>query len=119
VRRVTFQLLVISASVLFIAHSGIAKADDAHGQSANGSSVFQANCLVCHGEDGSGSAVGKSLHTPDLRSRKVQMQSNAALMRFITQGNGAMPSFKDRLDHQQMLDVVRYLRSLSKHHEAH
>ena len=59
--------------------------------------VFEANCSVCHGDDGAGSAVGKSMHAPDLRSRKVRMQPNAALVRFISEGKGGMPGFGGRL----------------------
>jgi mono/diheme cytochrome c family protein len=118
VRRVAFPLAVISAVVLFCAQSGAARADETQGKTATGSTIFQANCLVCHGEDGSGSDVGKSLHAADLRSSTVQTKSNAALAHFIDEGKGAMPAFKDRLDDQQVLDVVRYLRTLRKHHAA-
>ena len=75
----------------------------------------QFNCVGCHGADGSGSDVGKSLHAPDLRSHKVQMRSNADLARFISDGSGAMPPFKDSLDRQQILDVVHYVRHLGSH----
>jgi cytochrome c553 len=40
------------------------------------SSTFHTNCAVCHGEDGGGSAVGKTLNVPDLRSSAVQKQTD-------------------------------------------
>ncbi len=117
-RRMIFQFVMAGAVIVFLIQPGMANGSDVASVKANGSSVFQSNCAVCHGEDGSGSAVGKSLHAPDLRSTKVQMQSNAALARFISEGKGAMPAFKDRLDHQQILDEVHYLRSLAKSRKA-
>jgi cytochrome c6 len=115
-KRIIFQLAIVSAVILFLAQTRPAIGLD---RQANESDTFQANCAVCHGADGGGSDVGKSLHAPDLRSDKVQMKSNAALARFISEGSGAMPAFKDRLDHQQILDEVRYLRVLGKHSEGH
>ncbi len=117
-RRVDFQIPVLCAVVLLCALPRAVKADNTHAGAASGESVFQANCSMCHGGDGSGSAVGKSLHAPDLRSARVQTQSTATLAHFISEGNGAMPAFKNTLDHQQILDEVRYIRSLGKHHAA-
>jgi len=103
-----FQLVLIAAAVLVLIQPRAARA------ATTGSSLYQANCATCHGPDGSGSVVGKSLHVLDLRSAKVQSKSNAALARFIGQGSGAMPPFQYRFDHQQILDVVRYVRSFAK-----
>lgn len=116
-RRVIFHLAIASAAMLLFTLAATAQQSGATTQSA--SSVFKSNCAVCHGDDGSGSAVGKSLHAPDLRSAKVQSQSNAELARFISDGKGAMPAFKDRFDHQQILNEIHYVRTLAKHHPAH
>ena len=118
-KRVFFQCAIISTAILFLAQPCMARAADTASQNANGASVFRANCVVCHGEDGGGNEVGKSLHAPDLRSNKVQQQSDAELTHFIGEGSGAMPAFKDSLDRQQILDEVHYIRSLGKHSEAH
>ncbi len=118
-RRAAFQSAIAVAAIIVFAQPVLARGADTLGSTGSGTSVFQANCAVCHGDDGGGSAVGKSLHTPDLRSAKVQQQSNAELARFIGEGKGAMPAFKDRLDHPQILNVVRHIRHLEKHSEAH
>lgn len=110
-RKIVFQAVMAAAVGIFLNQSH-AQAQSAHSSAAE---VFQANCQMCHGADGAGSDVGKSLHAPDLRSAKVQSQSNATLQHFISEGNGAMPSFKDRLDQKQIAAEVEYIRHLAKH----
>jgi cytochrome c6 len=112
VRLMIFQLAVAGAAILSFTLAAAAQ----HTQS--GSNTFQSTCAMCHGNDGGGSDVGKSLHVPDLRSATVQSHSNAELAHFISEGNGAMPAFKDRLSNQQILDEVHYIRSLAKHSQA-
>ncbi len=48
------------------------------GQPANNSaaSTYKTNCVSCHGRDGRGSAVGRSLHAADFHSAQVQQQSD-------------------------------------------
>ncbi len=118
-RRTLFPLAFASTVIFVFAPSCLAKDSGSGGSNANRAKIFQGNCSMCHGEDGSGTAVGKSLHIPDLRSGQVQAKSNAALANFISEGSGPMPPFKETLDHQQILDLVRYIRTLGKHNEAH
>jgi mono/diheme cytochrome c family protein len=67
---------------------------------------------MCHGPDGSGSAVGKSLNVPDLRSPVVQKLPDAQLAQIISDGKGGMPSFKSSLSEDQVHSLVAYVRSL-------
>src|SRR5207244_9189617 len=39
--------------------------------SAASNATFRAKCAMCHGQDGGGSEVGKSMNVPDLRSPAV------------------------------------------------
>ena len=118
-KLVIFQFTSVMAAVLFLAQPSLAAAANASRPTALGKNLFQANCLVCHGEDGTGSVVGKSMNTPNLQSKKVQKQSDPMLAHFISAGNGRMPAFKDRLDHKQIVDVVRFIRSLPANKSAH
>jgi len=86
----------------------------AFGQSAGAASVFKINCISCHGADGRGSAVGKSLHAADFHSSQVQQQSDAQLADVIEKGRGNMPAFGSRLDKDQVAELVKYVRSLGK-----
>jgi cytochrome c6 len=76
------------------------------------SSTFRTKCAMCHGPDGSGSAVGKSMNVPDLRSPVVQKLPDAQLALIISDGKGGMPSFKSSLSEDQVHSLVAYIRSL-------
>jgi mono/diheme cytochrome c family protein len=80
--------------------------------SAASSATFRTKCAMCHGPDGSGSAVGKSMNVPDLRSPEVQKVSDAQLAQIISDGKGGMPSFKGSLSEDQVHSLVAYVRSL-------
>ena len=67
---------------------------------------------MCHGQDGSGSEVGKSLNVPDLRSPVVQKQPDAQLAQIISDGKGGMPPFKASLSEEQIQGLVGHIRSL-------
>lgn len=75
--------------------------------------TFQAKCAMCHGVDGAGSEVGKSMNVPDLRSAAVQKLPDAELAEVIANGKNGMPSFKGSLDAGQIHDIVAYLHTLA------
>ena len=79
---------------------------------AAGSATFRTKCAMCHGQDGSGSEVGKSMHVPDLRSPAVQKLPDAQLAQIISDGKGGMPSFKNLLSGDQVHSLVAHIRSL-------
>ena len=86
-----------------------AAADDA------GKMTFEANCSICHGEDGSGDTpIGMSLMIPDLRSDEVQKLSDAELIAIVTNGKDPMPSFKDKLSADEIKGVIAYVRTFAK-----
>jgi cytochrome c6 len=80
--------------------------------SAASSATFRAKCAMCHGPDGSGSEVGKSMNVPDLRSPAVQKLPDAQLAQIISDGKGGMPSFKSSLSEEQIHALVAHIRSL-------
>ena len=86
------------------------------GQPANnsGASTYKTNCVSCHGQDGRGSAVGKSLHAADFHAAQVQQQSDAQLAGVIAEGRGNMPAFGTRLSKDQIDALVKYIRTLAK-----
>ena len=65
---------------------------------ADAAGIFKDRCEMCHGADGSGTAVGKSLQITDLRSDKVQQQPDSALSQAILEGKNNMPAFGSSLD---------------------
>jgi cytochrome c6 len=86
------------------------------GQSANNSAAttYKTNCVSCHGSDGRGSVVGKSLHAADFHSPQVQQQSDTQLADVVAQGRGNMPAFGTRLTKDQIDALVKYIRTLAK-----
>jgi mono/diheme cytochrome c family protein len=80
---------------------------------ASSASTFRAKCVVCHGQDGGGSQVGKTMNVPDLRSPTVQKQTDAELAQIISDGRGGMPSFKGSLSDDQIHGLVTHIRSLA------
>jgi len=80
--------------------------------SAASSAMFRTKCAICHGQDGAGSAVGKSMNVPDLRSPVVQKLPDAELAQIISNGKGGMPSFKSSLSDDQISALVTHIRSL-------
>ncbi len=67
---------------------------------------------MCHGQDGGGSEVGKSMNVPDLRAPVVQTLPDAELAKVISNGKGGMPSFKNSLSEEQIHALVAHIRSL-------
>ena len=76
--------------------------------------LFGANCKSCHGVDGSGTPIGKSVNAPDLRSEEVQKQTDAQLAEVISGGKGNMPNFKNILTPDEIHSLVRYVRQLGR-----
>lgn len=74
---------------------------------------YRTKCAICHGPDGSGSTVGKSMKVPDLRSQTVQKKPDSELSGIISNGKGAMPSFKSSLSDAQIQALVAHVRAMS------
>ncbi len=81
--------------------------------SAASKATFRTKCAMCHGQDGGGSEVGKSMNVPDLRSQAVQKLPDAELAQIISNGKAGMPSFKNSLSEDQIHGLVTHIRSLA------
>jgi len=101
--------------IVFIAEIGLFSVSSAQARSAQAvprQATFQSKCAMCHGPDGAGSEVGKSMKVPDLRSPEVQKLPDAQLAQVISDGKGGMPPFKSSLSEDQIHALVTYIRSL-------
>src|ERR1700688_3371240 len=118
VRRLKIMTERLLAATLAIATVLGSTAGLGFGQSPDNSaaSLYKTNCASCHGPDGRGSAVGKSLHAADFHSPQVQQQSDEQLATVIAQGRGNMPPFGTRLTKDQIDGLVKYIRTLGKAH---
>jgi mono/diheme cytochrome c family protein len=80
---------------------------------AASTATFRTKCALCHGQDGSGSEVGKSMNVPDFRSQAVQKLPDPELAEVISNGKGGMPSFKNSLTADQIHALVTHIRTLA------
>jgi mono/diheme cytochrome c family protein len=82
-------------------------------QAKDAAPTFAAKCAMCHGKNGSGDTpMGKNMKVPDLRSKAVQSQSDAALHNLIAKGKGIMPAYGSQLSKEEINDLVAYIRHL-------
>ena len=106
--------LVWSAIILFIFGFSVAVFSQTEASSAqsSGKEIFAHKCVTCHGNDGAGSPVGKSLKVSDLRSPLVQKKSDADLSHVISEGKNSMPPFGNDLSADDIKAVLSYIRTL-------
>jgi cytochrome c6 len=105
------SILILSVGILFtISIAANSTAED----SAAGADIFKTKCVTCHGQDGSGTAVGKSLKVADLRSAEVQSKSDAELTQVISDGKNNMPGFKGNITDEEIQAVLAHVRTLGK-----
>jgi cytochrome c6 len=105
----TILMLLFVGLMFFVA--SIARANPGPDAAAS-SATFRTKCAMCHGQDGSGSEVGKSMNVPDLRAQVVQKLTDAQLAQTISDGKGGMPPFKSSLSEDQIHSLVAHIRSL-------
>ncbi len=106
-----FAAIILSTSVMV---SQPAAASSSAAANSAGTNTYKTACVSCHGVDGRGTPLGRSLHAPDLRSEQVQRQSVADLTRVIAVGKNNMPPFGNRLTKDQIAAVTNYVRTLGQ-----
>jgi mono/diheme cytochrome c family protein len=82
-----------------------------------GQVLFNINCVMCHGQEGTGNGTLGGYFTPkpaDLTNDPVQNLSDANIYMVLTNGWGIMPPMAENLSVSQRWDVVNYVRSLKK-----
>jgi cytochrome c6 len=102
-------VVLVAEALLFLGSAGWAKGAQ---DRVAAKSTFQTKCAMCHGPDGAGSQVGKSLNVPDLRSPAVQKLPDAQLAQIISDGKGGMPPFKSSLSEEQIHGLASYIHTL-------
>ena len=107
----TSTILPVAVSVLLLLTVSTLRANPGPDKAAT-AGTYRTKCAMCHGPDGAGSAVGKSMNIPDLRSSVVQNTADGELAQIISNGKGGMPAFKSSLSDDQMHALETYVRSL-------
>ena len=81
----------------------------------SGETIFKQRCGGCHGLDGkANTTIGKNLKMRDLTSPDVQKQTDAEMIRVVSNGQGRMPAYELILGDERIKAVVGYVRELGK-----
>ena len=83
---------------------------------SQGKSVFDRNCVICHGATGQGDGAGATYMTPKpakLVDAKIQAQSDGSLFWKISKGRNLMIGWAPTISEQDRWAVVDYIRSLA------
>lgn len=108
VRALVHSAILISLVALC---SGISSAQSA------GETLFKTKCAACHGPDGKGeTGMAKKMGIRNLGSADVQGQSDIQITDIVTKGKNKMPAFDGKLTHEQIGQLVAYIRELGKKH---
>jgi mono/diheme cytochrome c family protein len=78
--------------------------------------TFKTVCAKCHKETGEGGETtidGKKRKVPNFKSERMKKDEDEDFIDAITNGipEDGMPAFKDRLNEQQVKDLVKYIRT--------
>lgn len=109
--RAFVTIAVFLAVVSLAAVRGQLNADTSARSAAK--ATFDAKCAMCHGADGAGSQVGKTMNVPDLRSPAIQRTADTQLADVIANGKNGMPSFKGSLSADEIHGLVSYIHTLA------
>lgn len=75
--------------------------------------IYAAECARCHGINGDGGTptiLGKKLKVPSLKKGHALSHSDAEMVKIVTDGEEAMPSFKEKLKPDEITALVRMIR---------
>jgi mono/diheme cytochrome c family protein len=83
-----------------------------------GQVVYEANCTLCHGEEGRGDGPAGLALRPrpaDFRVHMAAGHTDAELFNWVANGvdGTQMPGFKDELSEQERWDVINYIRAFA------
>jgi len=91
-------------------------ATGAAAQAPDGAALFRRHCRACHGAEGV-PAAGMAAAFPGLKSLAqpaVTERPEDSLVQVLRDGRGAMKSFSEKLNDEEMLAVVRFVKTLGQ-----
>jgi mono/diheme cytochrome c family protein len=75
---------------------------------------YEKNCQVCHGPTGEGGLVkvkDKQIKVPSLKADHALKHTDDQLIGIVTNGEEAMPAFKEKLSAAEITELVRFVRT--------
>jgi len=111
-RNRRFRLTIIS---LIMAAGGVLACTTRAQSTGTGEKNYKKNCTPCHGVNGDANTpAGKVLKARDFHSPEIQKASDEELAAVIAKGKNNMPSFEKQLKPNEIMDLVKYIRTFSK-----
>lgn len=112
--KITLVLgFAVLAAVFFIeapkASGNPENAPDASATNLSGEELFKANCARCHGNNGEG---GKGPNLTTEKKKAKWKDSDQKLVDKITKGGFIMPSFRKKLNADEIKTIAGYVRTL-------
>ena len=74
---------------------------------------YAKNCESCHGESGTGGLVkvdNKQIKVASLKADHAIKHTDDQIAKMITNGEEAMPAFKDKMSQAEIADMVKFVR---------
>lgn len=75
--------------------------------------IYAAECARCHGINGEGgtpTVLGKKIKVPSLKKGHALSHTDEQLVKVVSEGEEAMPGFKDKLKPEEITTLVRMIR---------
>jgi mono/diheme cytochrome c family protein len=75
--------------------------------------LYTKNCVLCHQANGEGGTVkleDEKLKVPSLKSDRARKHSDENMIDQILKGGDGMPAFKEKLNRDDINDLVRFIR---------
>ena len=77
---------------------------------ADGTAVYKAKCLACHGADGA--KVMPAMGVKPLNTPAVKAMGAAGVTNLVTKGQGKMPAFAGKLSDEEISAAVAFVLTL-------
>jgi len=106
-KRICVPVLTVAAALAVVLTLTLS----AHAQ--GGADLFKTKCAMCHGADGTGSKVGKTMGAHDFTTAEVQKMTDAEMTEIITNGKGKMKASAG-LKPEEVKGLVAFIRTLKK-----
>lgn len=91
-------------------------ASAAMAQSPDGKALYEKNCRMCHGADGTPpAAMLKMMPTlPTLNASFIASRSEDSVVKVLTKGTAKMKPFKDKLTPAELAAVAKYTHEMAE-----
>jgi mono/diheme cytochrome c family protein len=92
-----------------------AASESEQAQTVSAAETYKTICAKCHKENGEGGTItsnGKNHKVPNFKSERMKKDSDSEFIDAIAHGipDEGMPAFKDKLNEQQIKELVQYIR---------